>query len=187
MTSVVQIANEALQLIGETSIYSLDSESTQAQEVKLVWPSVRDDVLRSYAWNCATKRAKLIRLSETPSYGYKYSYQLPSDYMQLIEEENDSEFIREQDKLITNSDSISIKYIYRESDTTKYDPNLVKVMVYSLAVRLAHTITGSVSLSERLEQRLEVYYRRAMSADAKENKTRKAKRSRWLNSRMRNA
>ena len=62
MASVVGICNSALVKIGATRIISLTEGSKNANLCDEQYEKVRNDLLRSHAWNFATARRKLARL-----------------------------------------------------------------------------------------------------------------------------
>lgn len=148
MASVVEICNKALSLLGQETIVSLDDTSPQAYACRTHWPLLRDEVLRGHKWNCATKRANLGRLTQTPSFEYNYYYQLPADYLMITEIVPKQEFEIEAGLLLCNSDSVSIKYVRAEDDSTKYDSQLSAAFSFLLAAELAYQTTSSASLSE---------------------------------------
>ena len=59
MPSVVEICNEAMDLLGAATITSLDENSKEARLCNRRFSTVRDAVLRSHPWNCLIKRITL--------------------------------------------------------------------------------------------------------------------------------
>lgn len=103
MTSEVDVANRALALVGTRSqIASLDEDSNEARNVKLVFHSQRDELLRMAPWNCAMNFANLSLICsapgtpENPSAGlstwdkgipappWSYEYGYPSDCLRPV-------------------------------------------------------------------------------------------------------
>ena len=103
MTSEVDVANRALSLIGTRSqIASFDEDSNEARNVKLVFHSQRDELLRMAPWNCAFNFANLSLICsapgtpENPSAGgstwekgippppWSYEYAYPSDCLRPV-------------------------------------------------------------------------------------------------------
>ena len=68
MPSVVDIANEALNIIGANTISALDENSKAAIVVNQRYSTIRDSVFRDHPWNSLTKRATLARDTETPDF-----------------------------------------------------------------------------------------------------------------------
>jgi hypothetical protein len=103
MTSEVDVANRALSLIGTRSqIASLDEDSNEARNVKLVFDAQRDELLRMAPWNCAMNFTNLSLICaapgtpENPSAGtnvwqkgippppWSYEYAFPSDCLRCV-------------------------------------------------------------------------------------------------------
>ena len=81
VTTEHQVANLALGLIGQRQILdSLNEESTEAQVAKLYFASTRNELLQSFAWRFATKRAVLALTTEERE-GWTYCYAAPSDLL----------------------------------------------------------------------------------------------------------
>ena len=67
MTSETDIANRALSSIGTRSqIVALTEDSNEARNVKLVFHSQRDELLRMAPWNCAMNFANLSLICSAP-------------------------------------------------------------------------------------------------------------------------
>jgi hypothetical protein len=67
MTSVVDLANRALQQVGlQKRISSLDQDSAEAQSINIVLNELRDDLLRMAPWSCALKTANLTYITSAP-------------------------------------------------------------------------------------------------------------------------
>ena len=61
MSSVVEIANNALNAIGATNITALDENSKAARVISQVYTNVRNETFRAHPWNCLIKRADLAK------------------------------------------------------------------------------------------------------------------------------
>jgi len=85
MASQVEIANRALTKLGAARIISFDDDNKQARAVKSMFEIVRDAELRAHLWSFSVKRVSLAALSTTPTWGFDYEYQLPSDYLRLVQ------------------------------------------------------------------------------------------------------
>jgi len=103
MTSPVDIANRALSAIGTRSqIATLDEDSNEARNCKLLFDPLRDEVLRMAPWNCAFNYANLSLICsapgtpENPTAGaqtwdkgippppWSYEYAYPSDCLRCV-------------------------------------------------------------------------------------------------------
>lgn len=158
-SSIVSICNQSLLLIGCNPITSLADGNKAANACNLVFERTRDTLLRMHLWNFASTRAILASEDATPPFGYAYSYPLPADYIRLISiEDNHLPYKVEDGKILTDSDSLKILYVYRVEDVTKYDPLFVEALILMLAMNLSYILIGSnqriASLKEELKEKL---------------------------------
>jgi len=79
MASKVDLANEALLLLGSNTITSFTDNDSNAVLVNRFFPSERDAVLRSHRWNCAITTANIASLSTAPIIDWEYKFTLPTD------------------------------------------------------------------------------------------------------------
>ena len=73
MTTAVQIANIALNNLGDKRISAFTDNTVQAFAVKSRFTDVVNSVLRAHPWNCMTKRDTLPQLGTTPKYKFDYA------------------------------------------------------------------------------------------------------------------
>jgi hypothetical protein len=141
MASQVEIANRALTKLGAARIISFDDDNKQARAINSMFGIVRDAELRAHLWSFTVKRTSLAALTTTPDWGYDYEYQLPSDYMRLLQV-NDiypgpsmedyrnqavAEYVVEGRKILTNLVApLKIRYCARIEDTTQWDAAFVE-------------------------------------------------------------
>ena len=85
---VVNICNQALLLLGERTIQSLDEDSTQAKVCAAFYETSRDACLRELKPSFARKRAVLTAVGPKPAWGFDNAYQLPQDCLLVIEQDN---------------------------------------------------------------------------------------------------
>jgi hypothetical protein len=74
----LDIVNAALILVGEAALSDLAAETETAKKVRVLWPILRDTILRLHPWNCTRERAILVKDSVAPKFGYLYKYALPA-------------------------------------------------------------------------------------------------------------
>jgi len=172
--SEVDICNHALIMIGTPQfIVSFDEGSGLANTLKRVYPLARNEVLRLHEWNCAIARETLAQLEDTPVSGYSYQYQLPVAPLCLrvlnIESVVDVDYRIEGDRLLTNEDSVSIRYVKELTDTTKYSPLLVKTLAAKIAADIAFSVTQLQQVESAMESKFEYYLNRAKGIDNMES------------------
>ena len=67
MTELIDIGNRALQALGSrTTMASLSESSNEAIQTNLVITQIRDELLRTAPWNCATNTAVLTYITSVP-------------------------------------------------------------------------------------------------------------------------
>jgi hypothetical protein len=84
MASEVEICKMALSHIRAGSINSLTESSVQAQQCKLFYPLVRDQMLRDLAPPFAKRVRALAERSGDDIFNWAYSYQYPSDCLKVL-------------------------------------------------------------------------------------------------------
>jgi len=82
MSSEVEICNLALGDIRAGSINSLNESSIQAQQCKLRYPVLRDQLLRDVPWQF-THKIKALALLTDELFNWAYVYQYPADCIQI--------------------------------------------------------------------------------------------------------
>ena len=160
MASLVDICNSALNQLGASTIISLTENSKNARIISQRFDSVRDQVFREHPWNALTKRIKLAQDSQAPVYEFSFAYTLPSDCLKVLSfSDSTSEYLAKNDinykiengKLLTSSSVVYLKYISRETDTSKYDSSLSETISAALAADIAYAITGSTTVMQLFE------------------------------------
>ena len=149
MTTNTDLANHALALLGEMPISDIDSETSKPARVCLQFVQAAiDETLRMGRWNCATERVTLAKSTVGPVAGYDFYYDLPGDFIRLMEVngeqwEDSSEFFEiEGLQLATDEDSVSIRYIQR-IPIGFADALLANAIAIRLAGKIALPLTGS--------------------------------------------
>jgi len=182
MASVVDICNEAMDLLGAATITSLTENSKEARLCNRRFETVRDQVLRSHPWNIAITRKQLAQDSEAPAFGFTYQYTLPTNpyCLRVLSFWNvnvdsdvsayDSQVMYkiEGRKILSNEGTCRIVYVGRITDTEQYDSSLRHAVATKLAAETAYAITGSNSVGQQMYQLYEIALQEARSMDAQE-------------------
>ena len=180
LTSQVDIANLALNKLGQTGITSFNDNTTNARLVNMVWAAVRDSELRAYKWLFVQTRASLPAMSTTPAWQYQYQYQLPQECLRVTQVgqynqtdlnsyiiQDDSLYAIEGSLILTNMPApLLIKYSQRVTDTTVFDPCFVDMLAIRLAIELCETITNSLDKRQMLTKEYQAAMLKAISANA---------------------
>lgn len=201
MTSNVDIANYAMNIIGASNISAFDENSKPARLINQRYNGIRDAVFRSHPWNCLIRRAELAQEVTAPAFGYTYQYALPTDpfCLRVLEFSNGSlsypqdnmfsnsggpVFVIEGRKLLTDEGTARIKYIARVTDPNEYDAGLVETLAARLAMELAYAITGSTSVVQIATALYDEKMREARFVDATEGAPQKLEASDFIDARF---
>jgi len=194
MANEVEIANIALQLIGEQQITSFADDTPSARNVRLRFSTARDTVLRDHPWNFAKRRARLARLNEKPDFGWDNQFKLPSDLLRvLMVSTGDSfglhsglqdQYVIEGDRLLTNGDEVFLIYVARVTNTEEWDALATEALVAYLAAELAIVISDDRQFAAQLRSDYQEKVQRARSADAQEEPSQIMAADRWVASRF---
>ena len=171
MTSAVDIANSALNNIGASTINSLTEDSVAARIVNQRYVFVRDAVFRSHPWNCLVRRASLAQNSTAPTWGYTYAFNLPTDpycLRVLRLEKLDLDYKVEGRTIVSDEQTMKIKFIARVTDPNEYDTLLVESIAARLAADICYGITNSNALVANMVALYESKLKEARFVDATE-------------------
>ena len=195
MPSVVDICNEAMDLLGAATITSLTENSKEARLCNRRYETVRDAVLRAHPWNCALTRKTLAQDSDSPEFGFTYQYTLPTDpyclkVLSFWNSNVDNEIAAydsnvmykiEGRKILSNEGTCKIVYISRVEDSEQFDSLLSSTIAHRLASETAYAITGSNSVSQAMFALYQDRLREARSMDAMEGYPDKIQADDFLN------
>jgi hypothetical protein len=128
-----------------------------------------DEVLRAHFWKCASVRLELAAHKQKPAFGYAHAYQLPDDFVRLVDTDpEDARVTVEGRLLLTDEPRMAVVYVRRLEDSTLYDATLVQCLALKLAQMMSFGRTASTAMSERLEVQYRDKLREARAYDAME-------------------
>jgi len=195
-TDKAKIFNLALARIGDDLITNPDGVARGAEVCRVFYDIILDELLRSYPWNFATKRAALALAAAAPI-GYSYAYTLPDDCLavrHLLDEDGnikdgpddaDSyDWEVESGELLTDLEDACIAYTRDVPDLNDFDAVFVSV----LAARLAAEAVVSIKPRDgKKQQQLWAMYEgilaQAKYNDAKECKKNPAPKNAYVDAR----
>ena len=109
------IANLALSNLGEARIQNLTDNNSRARACNARLDDVITTVLRMHIWNSALQRSELTSIG-TPLFGWNYTFQLPADYIRVVEVSPISRFIVEKKNILSNEKTLTLLYIEVPTD-----------------------------------------------------------------------
>jgi hypothetical protein len=154
--SETSIANMALARIGAKRLTNIDTDASQeATQALLHYAQTRDALLRSHWWRFAIARATLSEDVDAPDFEYDHQYTLPADYLRGIGlYDTTATFEIEGQHLLTDDDTVELKYVQRLTDPTKFDPLFVEVLVLELAIKFVMPLAQDKVLRRELQDEL---------------------------------
>ena len=190
-TSKIDIAQQAMVLVGLQPLTSFDDKTDEALSANLLYETVVKDCLSQHTWNFATGQKALNRLADTPVDIWDAAYQLPTDVEPLIVQTltNDDvtvQYDRYEDKVYTldaevsSEDTLVATYQFR-ADEDAWPPYFVMYVVYRLASTFALSIIRKGDIAQSLSQLAEQQFTRAKTRDSQAVTTNKIKLSRFAN------
>jgi len=163
--SKVQLASNALILLGDSPISSFTEEGAGAVAASNLYESSYLAMLSSHRWNFATTKATLARLTGTPKNEYKYKFQLPADLVSLITTYPASNYKILGDKLYTDAATCDIDYIFKVTED-KFPAYFITAFEYYLASRLAVPVTEDLNKADMMVQLYDRESRKARYTDS---------------------
>ena len=205
----VQIANIALNNLGDKTIAAFSDKTAQAFATKDRLKDVINSVLRAHPWNCMTKRDALPRLGTVPKYTFDYAYSLPADSLRVLslKEEEDYDYAwkieiihhetQDQLALLTSATSANVKYVKKysgnqahDSDNntlTLFDPLLIQACGMALAGEIAMDLTGQSQLRDLMLGKYQTLLSEARSINGQEGTADKIESNEWIDSRSKSS
>ncbi len=182
--AAVDIVNDALVIVGASTITSLSDTSKEAVVMNSIYTKVRDQLLSSHPWNFAMDRlADVAADSNLPAgnWGWGYAFTLPANVLRVWEIDDEEEsWVVESGILLANYAPISYRFIKKQTDTTKYSPYFERAFAYALALRSGFSLTQSATLIESLQKMAASSLAEARSYDAQENSLQQVEASDFL-------
>lgn len=198
MASEVEICNRALHKLGADTIISLSDDNNRARVMNVAYQPVRDAELFRRRWKFSLKRASLAALSTAPEFGFLYQYQIPTDFLRLVEggdlltnvdlsdyRNGGPTYAREGDKILTDYPApLDIRYIARITDTSLFDPAFAEALSARLAMECAKRITDSETAVQAAQQNYRLAIREAIVANAIERASESMADDSWIMARL---
>ena len=166
------IVNRALLKLGQETVIDLTEDNERARSANALYNSVRDTLLSTYRWNFATKRAILEACELTPAFGFKYQYDLPSDFLRLIslpdapDNARDNYAIEQQHILTDYKSPLKIIYTARVTRANLFPAYFMEAVACRLAYELCDRLKQDVSRKNVLMQEYEMAIREAKKSNA---------------------
>lgn len=179
--SQTDICNQALVRIGAKRISNIGDDDKGARICSEVYDSTVREVSRCGQWNCLIKRVELAQLTEAPAFEWDYQYQLPADFISMVQlngivyhgqPQDDWEI--EGKRLLTDATTAQVRYVAIVDDVSQWDPLFCDAVVVLLASKIAVPMRQDESMAVSLRNEYErITLSRARQRDGNEKKRRR--------------
>jgi hypothetical protein len=186
VTSKTAIANLALSLLGAEKVPDISDPSIlNASYCRQHYGQALDEALRAGPWSFAVVRISLVRSATAPAFGWSYQYPIPSDCVQILDANSldpdqmaPEQFQIEGGLILSNSETMQVRYISRNDDPATYPADFVNALSYLLASKLAVPITGNAQMGATLKAEYDMIEKpRAIRQNSNESR---GKRHNWI-------
>lgn len=154
MATAIDMASNALLLIGDDPISAFTEPGAGAQAAANLYPNTYRAVLSTYPWPFALKEQYLSQLTQAPDDKtfYTFAYQLPADLIRVWKIMSHSRYDIVGSLVYSNERELLCRYIY-EVDEVDLPPHVVKAIEYKLAAEFAVPVTEDDSKAQFYEQK----------------------------------
>ena len=153
MATDTDIANGALVRLGQRLILDIDEVSKEARVCKQRLPLVKLALLEMHPWSFATKRVVLTPDTVEPAHTYENQFSLPTDFLRFANDkrtEEDDEFKVESGKILSQHETLSIRYIQSAPEIRWWTPLAVNACSLYLAWDICYFLVEANNLREQL-------------------------------------
>lgn len=182
----VTLYNQAISAAGGKAVIADPAEkSREANLCRLWFESVRDNVQQAGPWPSTKAHKRLALLSSRaegdwvdtdPAPGYQYAYASPSDMLRPRHLYSGQRFERTAyaggSAIMTNEPKALLVYTRRVTDVSKWDEELFRAVMFSLAEHITMQLNGKVNLQNRLNQKANEVVLLALTSVANEESVR---------------
>ena len=191
-SSLVEMANLALNRLGDQAIVTLTEDTDAARTMNLIMIPTLDAKIRGHFWNWSQQRATLGQVAVGPLWssssenGFDYQFQLPQDpfCLRVVATSLDADEPYRIESyqtatssyrvLLCNQSAVSILYQARITDVTLWDGLFADAMAAELAFQACYAITRNGELKRVIYEEAKEAWRIAKSVDGQESRTMKS-------------
>ena len=172
MATGVSICSNALLMLGAQTINDFNEPLDRAKLAANLYPTIRDDLLRTHPWNCTIKRVLLAPDATPPAFGYANQFELPADFLRVLEvgqAGQQIDYLVEGRSILADAVSVELRYVYLNEVENTWDASLVGLLTLAMACAMAYPITQSSALQAAFEQKLVMAKKVARAVDGQED------------------
>ena len=154
----IEIINKALLKLGQETITALTDGNERAKIASTIYNSVRDELMGSYRWSFAMKRASINADATEPAFEWTKRYALPEDFLRLIEicnadyRETDNYEIEGAYILCNYASPLQIKYLAKITTSSIFPAYFCEALACKLAFEFCERLKQDQSRKQTLMQ-----------------------------------
>jgi len=146
----VNIISNAFVLLGKNPIIAIDTSNPIQSSVSILYDSLMlNELCKGQPWRFAIGTAELTQVNDTPINGWKYEYDLPSNFLRIVRTYGSAfetiSYDIYQNRLLTNETLVKIDYIFKVNESL-FPPYFYTLMVYCMAMHAAMPVTEDPNL-----------------------------------------
>ena len=182
MSERIDIANQALSLLGEAQITSLEDDLNRALQMRINYIPSRDATLEAHDWSFAIERFIPAQNATPPVYGPGIAYDLPANILRVIAVDNPQstantdftlpinsreqlDWVLENRQILCNADVIWVRGIRRVEQEGKFSP----LFVLAFAAQLAYTCALNLTASAEIQANMyDIFQKRILEAKTRD-------------------
>ncbi len=155
------LVNKALTLCGAAPITNISDNTNNARIVNRVYEISRQSILTECAWTFALTRATLSLSADDMAWYYQgegFVYIRPSTALRVVEvSDRYAKWREEGDYIISDTNSLGIKYVYDLDDPAKYRPKFLEAFIDKLCADISFMILNSAPKAEAFMTKYEKF------------------------------
>jgi hypothetical protein len=175
MAADLSLCNQALLLLGETPLTSLDDGSDMAEACLRLYDDTINALLASHPWRRTMHKVQLARLPDAPLTEWAYQHALPPDMIALRQVVTSASVgappLRDYElfegRVMSHALDLWCDY-QRETAPASWPPGLRKAARLHLAADLAMPVSASVNLAQSLRREAEAAAAEARRLDSQQ-------------------
>ena len=154
MPTAIDIASNALVMIGDEPISSFEDPGAGALVASAIYSNTYRSLIASHPWTFSLKEQFLSRLTAEPDAktNFKYAFQLPADLIRIWKIMSHSNYDQVGSLIYSNENELLCRYGY-QVDETDLPPHFVQALEYKLASDFAISVTEDLQKSQYFEQK----------------------------------
>ncbi len=166
--SDTSICSSALIKLGQEPIADLTSDTKSIRLCNARFATVRNSVLESYEWGCATRTVELAAAADvTIDFDWAFAFHPPADLLKIVRGETwfeDYEMF--SGILYADTNPFRMKYIWKNTNVASYTYSLAECIAWRLAADIAYAMTNSQPTAAAMLQGYELELKNARYSDA---------------------